>query len=122
MITLSFAVCALVYAPLAAVELPARTLSAEVVASMATLTVICTALAFVLVFALIGEIGAMRATVITYVNPAVAVLLGVTVLDERFELTTALGFGLILAGSLLATAAPRGGPPRRDVPASGRAG
>ena len=54
-------------------------------------------------FALIAEIGPTRSTVITYVNPAVAVLLGVTLLDEDFTAATAIGFVLILAGSVLAT-------------------
>ncbi|HMK99671.1 MAG TPA: DMT family transporter, partial [Acidimicrobiales bacterium] len=63
----------------------------------------CTALAFVLFFALIAEVGALRATVITYVNPAVAVALGVGVLGERFTVGTAVGFVLILGGCFLAT-------------------
>jgi drug/metabolite transporter (DMT)-like permease len=59
--------------------------------------------AFLVFFALIAEIGPTRSTVITYVNPAVAVLLGVTLLDEDFTAATAVGFVLILAGSVLAT-------------------
>ena len=69
------------------------------------LAVVCTALAFLLFFALIAEIGPVRATVITYVNPAVAVALGVGLLGERFTAGMAVGFVLILAGSLLATRA-----------------
>jgi drug/metabolite transporter (DMT)-like permease len=68
-----------------------------------TLAVVCTALAFVLFLALIAEIGPVRATVITYVNPAVAVVLGVALLDETFTTGTAVGFALVLAGSFLAT-------------------
>ena len=45
----------------------------------------------------------MRATVITYVNPAVAAVLGVLILDERFTAGMAVGFVLVLAGSVLAT-------------------
>ena len=67
------------------------------------LAVVCTAVAFLVFFALIAEIGPTRSTVITYVNPAVAVLLGVTLLDEDFTAATAVGFVLILAGSVLAT-------------------
>ena len=63
----------------------------------------CTAVAFLVFFALIAEVGPTRSTVITYVNPAVAVLLGVTLLDESFTVATAVGFVLILAGSVLAT-------------------
>lgn len=68
------------------------------------LAVICTALAFQLLFALIAEVGASRATVIAYLNPAVAVLLGVVVLGEPFSLALLAGFALIVAGSYFATA------------------
>ena len=54
-------------------------------------------------FALIAEIGPARSTVITYVNPAVAVLLGVALLGEHFTAGIAVGFPLILVGSVLAT-------------------
>jgi drug/metabolite transporter (DMT)-like permease len=61
----------------------------------------------VVFFALIREIGPLRATVITYVNPAVAVVLGVWFLHETFGLATAAGFVLILGGCFLATWKPR---------------
>jgi drug/metabolite transporter (DMT)-like permease len=99
----SLALCAIVYAPLAVLQHPAATLSASVIASMVGLMVVCTAVAFVVFFALIGEIGPMRATVVTYLNPAVAVLLGVVVLGEHFGLGTGAGFALVLSGSFLAT-------------------
>jgi drug/metabolite transporter (DMT)-like permease len=67
------------------------------------LAVVCTALAFMLFAALIAEIGPVRATVITYVNPAVAALLGVAVLGETFTLGMGAGFVLVLLGSTLAT-------------------
>jgi drug/metabolite transporter (DMT)-like permease len=70
--------------------------------SVITLGSICTALAFIVFFALIAEIGPARATVITYVNPAVAVLLGVLLLGEKFTVGIAVGFPLILLGSVLA--------------------
>ena len=70
---------------------------------MIALAVICTAVAFVLFFALIAEVGAVRATVITYINPAVAALLGVAILDEHFTAGMAAGFALVLVGSVLAT-------------------
>src|SRR6202000_2618731 len=63
---------------------------------------VCTALAFVVFFALITAIGPARATVITYVNPAVAVLLGVLLRGEPSPLGIAVGFPLILIGSVLA--------------------
>ena len=99
----SLTVCALGYLPFAMFELPTRTLAPSVVGSVVALTVLCTALAFPVFFALVGEIGAMRTTVITYVNPAIAVLLGVAVLGEQFGLSTGLGFVLILVGCFFAT-------------------
>jgi drug/metabolite transporter (DMT)-like permease len=70
--------------------------------SVIGLGVVCTALAFIVFFALISGIGPARATVITYVNPAVAVLLGVALLGEKFTVGMAVGFPLILLGSVLA--------------------
>lgn len=89
------------YLPYAVSHWPA-TVGAKAAWSVAVLGTVCTALAFVVFFALIAAIGPARATVITYVNPAIAVLLGVLVLDERFTLGIAVGFPLILAGSVLA--------------------
>ena len=74
---------------------------------MLGLAVICTAVAFLIFFKLIAEVGPARSTVITYVNPAVAVLLGVLVLNEAFTAATAVGFALILLGSVLATSRRR---------------
>jgi drug/metabolite transporter (DMT)-like permease len=99
----ALALCALLYAPIAAVQWPHTIPGWNVLGSVAVLAVVCTALAFLLFFALIQEIGPVRATVITYVNPAVAAALGVTVLRESFTLGMGLGFVLVLAGSILAT-------------------
>jgi drug/metabolite transporter (DMT)-like permease len=97
------AFAAIVYAPIAAVTWPHAVPAAKVLASLAGLAVICTALAFVLFFALIADAGPARAAVITYVNPAVAVLLGILVLGERLTTPMAIAFVLILGGSVLAT-------------------
>jgi len=94
-----------VWAVPAALSAPSH-VSGKVVWSMAGLSVVCTAAAFVIFFALIAEVGPTRATVITYVNPAVAILLGVIVLDERFTLGMAIGFPLVIAGSVLSTRQP----------------
>jgi drug/metabolite transporter (DMT)-like permease len=102
-IAASLLLTALVYLPFAATRLPDETPSTAALASVAALAVVCTALAFLVFFALIGEIGPVRATVITYVNPAVAAVLGVVILDEHFTLGMAVGFALVLAGSVLAT-------------------
>jgi drug/metabolite transporter (DMT)-like permease len=97
----SLLLTAIGYLPVAIIQRP-KHLHAHAVASVLALGVVCTALAFVVFFALINDIGPARATVITYVNPAVAVLLGVLFLDERFTLGMAVGFPLILGGSVLA--------------------
>lgn len=99
----SIALTAIAYAPLGLTQLPATIPSLQVMGSVAGLGVICTALAFVLFFDLIAEAGPVRATVITYVNPAVALALGVLILGEPFTLGAATGFLLILLGSVLST-------------------
>ena len=88
------------YLPYAAVRMPTG-VAATGWWSVAALALVCTALAFVLFFALIAAIGPTRATVITYVNPAVALLCGVVFLNESFTLGMAVGFPLILLGSVL---------------------
>ena len=100
--TASLALTSVVWVAPAAATLPDH-VGGKVVASMIGLAVVCTAAAFVIFFALIAEVGPTRATVITYVNPAVAILLGVVVLDEHFTLGMAIGFPLVIAGSVLAT-------------------
>jgi drug/metabolite transporter (DMT)-like permease len=93
---------AVLYAPAGSATLPSS-LSAETLGSVAVLSVVCTVVAFLLFFALIREVGPARTTVITYVNPLVAVLLGVAILSEPFTLGIAVGMPLILLGSVLGT-------------------
>ena len=114
----SLALCAVVYAPVALTHLPPALPHARVVLAMLALGVVCTALAFLFFFALIAEVGPIRATIITYVNPAVAVALGVAVLGERFTVGIGVGCALILAGSYLST---RRVAPREPVPADSAA-
>jgi len=83
----------------------AAAVSSQAWASVVTLGVVCSALAFVVMFALIAEAGPARMSVITYVNPAVALLLGVAILDEPVTAGLVLGFGLILVGSWWGTSA-----------------
>ena len=93
------------FAPVSVPRLPAlaRHVTPGPALAALGLAVICTALAFVLFFALIAEVGGVRATVITFVNPAVAVVLGALVLHEEITPLTVGAFALILAGSFLAT-------------------
>jgi drug/metabolite transporter (DMT)-like permease len=99
----SFAITAVVYAPVAMTQLPPSLPSPSVLFAVAVLGVVATALGFLVFFALIGEVGSARATVITYLNPAVALALGVAVLGELFTVGIAIGFVLIVLGSILAT-------------------
>jgi drug/metabolite transporter (DMT)-like permease len=99
----SLLLAAVLYAPFAATRWPAAMPSAHVLESVVGLAVVCTALAFLVFFALIAEVGPVRATVITYVNPAVAAVLGVTILSEHLSAGMLGGFALILMGCVLAT-------------------
>ncbi len=106
-VTASLLLTAAGYAPVALTHLP-RHLPVEGGEAVAVLAVVCTALAFVLFFELVGEVGPSRSVVITYLNPAVAVLLGIAFLREPFSAGIAAGFPLIVAGSVLATAGRAG--------------
>jgi drug/metabolite transporter (DMT)-like permease len=107
---LALTATALVYAPFALPRIEqVAAAPPTALASLVALGVICTALALVLFFALIREVGPQRALVITFVNPAVAVLAGVLLLDEPFTLGLAVGLPLVLVGCVLAT--------RRNAPA-----
>ena len=99
----SLAIAAVVLTPFAALAPPEETPDADVIVALLVLGIVCTALAFVIFGALIAEIGPGRALVITYVNPVVAVALGVVVLDERPGAGAVAGLLLILAGSWLST-------------------
>jgi drug/metabolite transporter (DMT)-like permease len=107
-ITASLILATLVYVPFAPFLWPKEFL-APAVMSVVGLGVLCTAGAFMIFFALIAEVGPARATVITYVNPAVAILLGALVLHEPLTLGMAIGFPLVMVGSYLGTSrsAPR---------------
>jgi drug/metabolite transporter (DMT)-like permease len=87
----------------AALEIPSSLPSANALASIAVLGILCTAVAMLLMFYLVRHAGASRASVITYINPVVATLLGVLVLDEHLGIGGFIAFALILLGSWLAT-------------------
>ncbi|BBZ75632.1 membrane protein [Mycolicibacterium anyangense] len=98
---------ALVYLVPAILTWPTHALRAQTYWAIAGLAGICTALAFVVFFALIREVGAARSLIVTYVNPAVALLAGVLVLREPLTWWNVAGLALILTGSVLATRAAR---------------
>jgi len=102
----SLVITAVAYAPWSLTHLPHR-LTTEVALSVTALTAVCTGLAFLVFFALIAEVGPGRATVITYFNPAVALVLGIGVLGEPFTIGLGLGFPLVVVGSIIGTAPTR---------------
>ena len=107
---------AVLYAPAGVATMPSS-LSAATIGSVVVLAVVCTVVAFLVFFALIREVGPARSTVITYVNPLVAVLLGVAILSEPFTVGIAVGMPLILLGSVVGTAPsprPSGNSARTD--------
>jgi len=99
----SLALAAVVLAPFAAATAPTEMPSGDALLSIVVLGLVCTALAFVIFSVLIREVGPSRALVITYVNPVVAVALGVAILGERPGAGAVAGLLLILAGSWLST-------------------
>jgi len=101
----SLGATAIVYVPFVAATgaFPTRWPSAEVIVALVVLAVVCSALAFVFMVALISEIGPVRATAITYVNPAVAIIAGALFLREEVTPWTVAGFLLVISGSYLVT-------------------
>jgi drug/metabolite transporter (DMT)-like permease len=102
-IAVSLTIVAVVYLPLAALTAPSRPPSGDAVLAVLGLAALCTAVAFVVFFALLAEVGPDRATLITFLNPAVAAVAGFVVLDEAITVGMMLGFPLVLAGCWLAT-------------------
>lgn len=101
----AISMCAVLYLPFLVLA-PPRQLRGTAVASIVVLAVVCTALAFLVMFELVAVIGPTRTTLITYVNPAVAVALGVIVLNEPLTTGILIGFPLILLGSVIAARKP----------------
>ncbi len=99
----SLLLAAIMLAPAALTTAPSSMPSGDALLSIAVLGLVCTALAFVVFSVLIREVGPGRALVITYVNPVVAVALGVAILGERPGAGAVAGLLLILAGSWLST-------------------
>jgi drug/metabolite transporter (DMT)-like permease len=118
-VTASLVIAAAAYAPFTPLVWPQR-FTVPAVASVVVLAVVCTAVAFLVMFALIAEVGPARMTLITYVNPAVAIVLGALVLDEPLTLGLALGFPLVIVGSILGTSrnAPMGTDATAAAPAA----
>ncbi len=112
-------ITALVLAPFAAFSLPTQPVRTEAWASLAVLGLFCTALALLAFYQLIGLVGSTRAGLVTDVNPVVAVLLGVALLDEHLGVSTIAGFALVAAGCWLSTRpVPAAAPVPEPAPAA----
>jgi len=102
-VAVALGISTVILAPAGIASIPGSELAGDALASIAVLGVICSALGLLLFFALITDVGASRAAVITYVNPVVAVALGVALLGESITAAAVAGLLLILAGSWLST-------------------
>jgi drug/metabolite transporter (DMT)-like permease len=119
-VTASLILATLVYAPFMPMLWPGH-VPTSAAWSIVGLGVLCTAAAFLVFFALIAEVGPGRATVITYVNPAVAVVLGAVVLSEPITLGMAIGFPVVIVGIVLGTSrkdARMDAQPARETPST----
>jgi drug/metabolite transporter (DMT)-like permease len=117
----SLLVASIVLLPAAFFAFPSQLPEPQVLWSLGILGAVCTALGMLLWFYLIGHAGAARASVITYINPVVATLLGVALLHEHLGIAGCIAFALILLGSWLATRGRtrRGEAQNRDAGAAG---
>jgi drug/metabolite transporter (DMT)-like permease len=102
-VAVALAISTVMLAPAGIASIPGSELGPGSIWSIVILGAVCSALALILFFSLIADVGATRASVITYVNPAVAVLLGVAILGESLGPAAVAGMLLILAGSWLST-------------------
>lgn len=107
-------ITAVVYAPVIALtgDWPAAWPSASVLVSVVLLALVCTAGGFILLAGLIAEVGPVRATTVTYVNPAIALIAGALVLGEPVTAWSVVGFALILVGCFLLASRRPGSAPR----------
>jgi drug/metabolite transporter (DMT)-like permease len=112
-VAIALGATAMATAPIAWMSRPSGVPAASALWAILGLAIVCTGLAFIVFFALIDEVGPTRATLITFVNPAVAVTLGAVFLSERIQASTIAGFALVVAGCGLAT---RPNPTPAEVP------
>lgn len=104
-IACALGISAVAYVPIVALTggWPTAVPSTMTIVSVIVLAVLCSAVAFLLMFALVAEVGPIRMSAITYVNPAVAVIAGALFLNEPISAWTVVGFAAILVGSALVT-------------------
>jgi drug/metabolite transporter (DMT)-like permease len=102
----AMAITAIFYLPLTIIQWPTHEISRDAINAIIGLGVLSTGAAFVAFFALAAMIGVARGSLVTYLNTAFAVVLGVIILDEPFTTGMALGLPLVLIGSYFASRKP----------------
>ncbi len=112
-IAISLLINTVIFAPFAILTRPTEPVPAQAWWCVVLLGVVCTAIAFIFFFQLVAEVGPARMTVITYLNPVVALILGVLLLGEAITTGMIVGFPLVLIGSWMAT---RKGAPEESEP------
>jgi len=103
---IAMALSTVIFAPFAFTHLPSQKPSNDAVLATIGLGVICTALAFWVFFIVLKEIGSARASLVVYPNTAVAVMLGIFLLDEQLTLAIVIGLPMVLLGSYFASRKP----------------
>ena len=103
---LAMSLSTILFAPFAFAHLPKTAPSTEAILATVGLGIICTALAFWVFFLVLGEIGPARASLVVYPNTAVAVVLGIFLLDETLTLAIVIGLPMVLLGSYFASRKP----------------
>jgi drug/metabolite transporter (DMT)-like permease len=103
---LAMSLSAVLFAPFALTHLPKTAPSTEAILATVGLGIICTALAFWIFFLVLEEIGPARASLVVYPNTAVAVVLGIFLLDETLTLAIVIGLPMVLLGSYFASRKP----------------
>ncbi len=103
---LAMALSAIFYTPWAIVQWPTHQISDGAIRAILGLGILSTGAAFVAFFTLSAIIGVARGSLVTYLNTAFAVVLGVVILNEPFTTGMALGLPLVLIGSYFASRKP----------------
>lgn len=104
---LAMALSSIVFAPFAFTHMPDQIPSNEAILSTVGLGVLCTAAAFWIFFKVLDDIGPARASLVVYPNTAIAVVLGIILLDEALTVAILIGLPLVLIGSYFASRKPK---------------
>jgi hypothetical protein len=104
---IAMAMTAIFYSPALVLTWPDRPISHNAIYSVIALGIFSTGIAFAVFFTVMAEIGPARASLVTYMNTAFAVVLGVLLLNEPLTIGIIVGLPLVLIGSYLASRKPK---------------